>query len=142
MFEAAIIGAMVSETVDVRSSASGKRWAAINIAIGDGDGRQYVRVSVFGELAERLGGQLKKGEKVYIEAHSVRLNQYTNRDGEQRSGIQMVATRVEKAGASAIGRNRARKPKAPRWNDEGATNGQVDPAMRDYQRPLEDSIPF
>jgi single-stranded DNA-binding protein len=142
MFEAAIVGAMVSEAVEVKTSQTGKKWAAFKVAVGEGDNRQYARISVFGGLAERLAGELKKGDRVYVEAHSVRLNEYTNRDGEKRSGIQMIASRVEKAGAGAIGRNRIRKPKAPRGNDEGGTNGQGNEVARDWQRPLDDQIPF
>jgi hypothetical protein len=42
-----------------------------------------------------------------------------------------------------IGRNRPRKPKAPRQDEQAAGNGRVD-ARRDYARPLDldQAIPF
>src|SRR5262245_25273416 len=94
--DAAAVGVMVSETIEVKTSQSGKKWAGFNVAVGDGDNRQVLRISVFGGLAERVAAEVKKADKVYVEAHSMRLNEYTSRDGEKRVGLQAVATKVEK----------------------------------------------
>jgi single-stranded DNA-binding protein len=138
--EAALIGRVASETIEARTSAGGKLWTAFNVAVGDADSVQWVRVSVFGERAERLAAELKKGDKLYIDGHSLRLSEWVGRDGEKRSGLQMVGAKVEKIGAGAIGQNRSRKSKpAGETKDDQArpSNG-----AKDWQRPLDDSVLF
>src|SRR5262249_6111736 len=112
------------------------------VGVGDGDGRQYVRISTFGSRAERVALELKKGDKVYVEAHSLRLNEYTSRTtAEVRTGLQAVGTKVEKVGTSAIGHNRPKKPRDPK-NDQPAANGLVGEDARNWQAPLDVEIPF
>jgi single-stranded DNA-binding protein len=142
--EGALTGIVVSDAIELRTSQAGKKWAAFNVAVGEGDGRQYIRASVFGTLAERASAGLAKGTKVYLEGHSLRLSEWTSRStGETRTGLQMVASKLEKVGTSAIGRNKPpKKSKAPQ-DEQPATNGQATSAMRDYQRPpAGDEIPF
>src|SRR5215470_7391545 len=113
--KAAMLATVASETIELRTSQTGKKWAAFNVGVGEGDNRQYVRIAVFGGLAERLAGALKKGDKVYIEAHSMRISEWTSRTtGEVRIGLQAVGTKVEKAGTSAIGHNRPKKSRSPK----------------------------
>ena len=59
--EAAFTGVMVSETIELKTSQAGKPWTAFNVEVGEGDGRQYVRVSVFNGLAECAASELAKG---------------------------------------------------------------------------------
>jgi single-stranded DNA-binding protein len=133
--DAAMLGTMVSETIELRTSQACKKWAAFNVGVGEGDNRQYVRIAVFGRLAERLAGELKNGDKVYIEAHSMRVSEWTSRTtGEVRTGLQAVGTKVEKAGTSAIGRNKPPKPKPEAQQQNG--NGE----QRDWQRPADTEI--
>jgi single-stranded DNA-binding protein len=113
------------------------------VGIGDGDARQYVRISVFGSLAERLAVELAKGAKVYVEAHSLRMSEWTSRtSGEVRTGLQAVATKVEKIGTSVIGHNRPKKPRASKNTDQPTANGGGGEAARNWQAPLDAEIPF
>ena len=112
--DAAMMGTLVSDTIELRTSQAGKKWAAFNVGVGESENRQYVRISVFNGLAERAAAELTKGTKIYVEGHSLRLSDWTSRDGEKRSGLQMVGSKVEKVGTSAIGRNKPPKSEAGR----------------------------
>jgi single-stranded DNA-binding protein len=140
MIEAAILGQVTSETIELRTSQSGKKWAACSIGIGEAESREYVRVSIFDDLAERLSTELKKGDKVYSEGR-LQLSRWL-KDGAEKTSLQIAAWKCMKVGASAIGKNRARKSKAPHQNDERGSNGQGKEVARDWQRPLDDQIPF
>jgi hypothetical protein len=120
--DAAMVGAVVSDTIELRTSQAGKKWSAFSVGVGEGDNRQFVGISVFSSLAFVV--DLKKGDKVYIEAHSLRISEWTSRTtGEVRTGLQAVGTKVEKVGTSAIGRN---KPKNLRQaNDVAAVSDRA-----------------
>ena len=144
MIEAAIMGQVTSETpIELRTSQSGKRWAAFSVGIGEAENREYVRVSIFDDLAARLAAELSKGDKVYCEGR-LQLSRWV-KDGTEKTSLQIAAWKCVKVGASAIGRNKPpRKPKTPRQTDERSANGQADAAMRDWQPPPADDvqIPF
>ena len=90
----------------VKDEPGGKAWLAVKIAIGQGeDATQWVRTVCFGETAERLASTLEKGAKVYIEGN-LKLDRWKNDASEERSGLSVAAWKIEKVGASAIGRNR------------------------------------
>ena len=134
--DAAAVGTVLSDSIELRVGQSGKKWAGFNLGVGENDTKQFIRISVFGSLAERLATELKKGDRVYVEGHTLRLSEWTGRDGEKRVGLQMVAGKVERP---AIGKNKPPKQKP----GAQATNGD---AQRDWQRPFDpdrdDRIPF
>ncbi len=68
--DAAMVGVVMSDTIALKTSQAGKAWTALSVGVGEGDNRQYVRVSLFNGLAERAAAELAKGTKVYIEGHS------------------------------------------------------------------------
>jgi single-strand DNA-binding protein len=138
--EAAFFG-RVASVADLKTSAAGKAWLAIKVAVGHGeDNTQWVRAVCFGAVAEQLASALQKGDRVYIEG-DLRLDRWKNDAGEDRSGLSVAAWKVEKVGASAIGRNRPAKPKAPPEGENpapAASNGD----RRHWQRRADDDIPF
>ena len=152
--ECAFIGRIGSVT-PIKTSQSGKAWCAAKIAIGSDDVTQWVRVALFNGLAEQLAPTLAKGDRVYIEGN-LKLDRWQNAEGEQRSGLSVAAWKLEKVGASAIGRNRPAKPKAPPEGEHhvppSANGGPRQSTTRDWQAPpstrggfdkrLEDEIPF
>jgi len=81
---------------------------------------QWVSVAAFGEVAECVCDQLAKGDRAYVEG-TLRLNEWTDREGLSRHGLQVAAWKVE--ALCKIGRQ---KPKP-----------QGNPAARDYARPLD-----
>jgi single-strand DNA-binding protein len=115
--ECAFTGRLGSDP-ELRTSQAGKPWCRFSIAVGEGDDTQWVSVAAFGEVAERVCELMAKGDRAYVEGN-LRLNEWTDRDGLTRHGLQVAAWRVEPMGQ--IGK---RKPKD-------------DARKRDWQRPLD-----
>jgi single-strand DNA-binding protein len=96
---------------ELRTSKAGKPWLSLHVAI-DGASEEattWVRVAVFGKLATELHPELKKGTEVYCEGR-LRLDAWIGKDGRERSGLSVAASRVEVLGR--IGFDPApRKPK-------------------------------
>jgi len=141
--ECAFVGRVGNEP-ELKTSQTGKSWLAVSVAVGSDDNVQWVRVALFGETAERLGGTLHKGDRLYVEG-SIKLNTWQDREGHERAGLNVAASKVEKFGA--IGRNRPPKPRALPEGDHHippSTRADSDgAARRDWQRPADDvEIPF
>lgn len=139
--ETAFVGRVAHEP-ELKTSQAGKSWLAVNTSVGQGDDIQWLRIAVFGETAERLAGHLHKGDNLYCEG-TLTLRSWTDKEGRERTGLNVAVSKAEKVGASVIGRN---KPAKPRERTEG---GQPPPrsdadsaARRETQRPLDDTIPF
>jgi len=113
--------ARVATELELKISQVGKPWAAFNVGVGDGDNIQWVRIAVFGERAQELSAILRKGDKVYVEGR-LQLNQWTDKEGQQRAGLSVAAWKCEKLGQ--IGRNKPPKAK------NGARDRQAPPDQR------------
>jgi single-strand DNA-binding protein len=144
--ECAFIGRVVS-VADLKTSAAGKPWLALKLAIGLGeDATQWVRTVCFGDTATKLAGSVEKGAKLYIEG-TIRLDRWKNAEGEERSGLSVACWKAEKVGTSAIGRNRPPRGKPPPEGDDPAPyavrSAGEQAARRDWQRPSSDAeVPF
>ena len=113
--EAAFIGRL-GQDPELKTSAAGKPWARLHLAVGTDAETQWISVAIFGEIAERLCATLHKGDKVYVEG-TLRLTEWAGRDGEKRVSLSVAAWKADKLGA--IGRNRPRRL-IPRTDSEGA----------------------
>ena len=102
--ECAFAGRLVQD-VELKTSAAGKSWAALSVSVGEGEALQWVRVAVFGTIAETTA-TIAKGASIYVEGR-IKLDKWTTKDGEPRSGLSVAATRVEALGQ--IGRKRPPK---------------------------------
>ena len=102
--DCACIAKVVSETVELRTSAKGVIWAGFSAVVGSGDDATYLRVSVFGDVAQKLAGNITRGDKLYLEGQ-LTLSRY-RKDGEERVNLQVAASKCEPLG---IGRNRAKR---------------------------------
>ena len=134
--ECAFTGRLGSDP-ELRTSKADKPWCRLSIAVGEGDDVQWVSVAAFGDVAERVCEQLAKGDRAYVEG-TLRLNEWTDREGLTRHGLQVAAWKVE-----ALGKIGRQKPKP-----------QGNPAARGYAKPLDtdarpaggarydDAIPF
>jgi single-stranded DNA-binding protein len=87
-----------------RTSKAGKSWARLRVGVGKDDTVQWVAVAVFGKAAE-AAGELKKGDRVYIEG-AIRLDSWRGNDGAERFGLSVAASKCEPT--HQIGRNRPR----------------------------------
>ncbi|MGI8425195.1 MAG: single-stranded DNA-binding protein [Actinomycetota bacterium] len=102
----------LGQDVELRRSESGKDWARLSVGVGEGDHVTWVSVSVFEEKARALEG-LVKGTEVYAEGR-LSLNAWTGRDGAERTGLSVVAWRIEVLGqiGGRPGRAKARRERA------------------------------
>jgi single-stranded DNA-binding protein len=104
--EAAFFGALTKDA-DHRTSKNGKLFTLLNVVVGDGDGRQFVSVVVFGDAAVEVA-ELERGRRVYVEG-KIEINDWTGADGNKRSGLKVISFHA--AEVSKIGRRRdARRP--------------------------------
>ena len=104
--DCAFIGRL-GDDPELKTSAAGKSWCRLSVAVGQGDNVQWVSVAIFGEPAEHVCATLRKNDKIYVEG-SLTVNEWTARGGEKRTGLSVVASRAE---APGIGRH---KPKRSR----------------------------
>jgi single-strand DNA-binding protein len=130
--ESAFIARVGSEP-ELKTSSTGRPWAVFSVAVGSGDDTQWVRVAAFGDRAQELVKELRKGDRVYVEG---RLTMRSwQKDGETQVGLNVAAWRVEKLGQ--IGRNKAGRAAAPRRQTAPAALPQTQP-----QQMPDDAIPF
>jgi single-stranded DNA-binding protein len=112
--ESAFFGVVGSDTIELKTSRSGAPWAAFSVGVALGsdengkDVLQWVRVTVFGETAERVVATFRKGDRCYQEG-ALKLDHWQSKTGEAKHGLSLTAFKCERVGVSALGRNR---PKA------------------------------
>lgn len=111
---AALTGRLGSDG-ELKYSANGNAYVAINVAVDDAKkaesaATEWVRATVWGEQAEQLAPRLAKGTAVYLEGR-LRLENWTTRDGEQRSTLKLSAWTCQPMGQ--IGRQRPRQDDQP-----------------------------
>ena len=105
--ETAFWGTLAADP-ELKTSKSGKPFSTFSVAVTIGhadDGKdvsQWLRVACFGETAEKIAARAGKSDRVYVEG-SLTLNTWTTAAGEQRSGLNVAAWKVERL--AAIGRN-------------------------------------
>ena len=81
----------------------------------DGEATTYFGLVAFGELAESLARHFK-GDTVSAFGR-VKINRYTNRDGEAQEELSIMADGLVSARTVRPGGERKRKPAAPRTQD-------------------------
>jgi single-stranded DNA-binding protein len=115
--ECAFFGALTRDA-DSRTSKAGKPFTLLNVAVGDGEARQFVSVIVFGDAAGDVAA-LEKGRRVYVEGR-IEINEWTGNGGAKRSGLNVVSFNAREV--SKIG---DRKP-AAKSNTASTTSAQED----------------
>ena len=139
--EAAFFG-MVGKSPEVKTSKAGMPFATFSVGVDAGEDKagkavlEWVRATMYGDLATQLAPKLDKGTRVYCEGR-LSLDRWTDKDGATRVGLNLAAFKVERVGASALGRNRPPREAAP------AITAQTKPAPRDradWQAPPADSF--
>jgi len=93
---------------DLRYTAGGRPVARLSLATRrrrrDQNGEwqevtDWHRIVVFGDQAESVGQHLARGQRVGIEGR-LRPRTWETRDGQRRTAVEVVATRVEFLGGS------------------------------------------
>lgn len=119
--EAAFFGTLTRDA-DHRTSKAGKPFTMLNAVAGDGEGRQYVSVVVFGEAALGIA-TLEKGRRIYVEG-KIAIDEWTGRDGARRAGFKVTSFHAIEV--SKIGRRRERKAGDDTPAASGETPGTAD----------------
>jgi single-stranded DNA-binding protein len=113
--EAAFFGSVATEHINLQTGPSGKPWAALSVRVTVGtldDGKdlsQWIRVSCFGETAERVAATFKKGDRCYCEGTLTLIEWNDKVTGEPKHGLSVNAYKVEKVGVSNLGRNKPKR---------------------------------
>jgi single-strand DNA-binding protein len=103
------------QDAELKTSKAGKPWLSFSVAIdteGEAPGTTWARVVVFGGLATERHPALQKGAEVYVEG-KLRLESWTGKDGRERTGLSVTASRVEVLGRIGFD-SQSRKPEEPR----------------------------
>jgi single-strand DNA-binding protein len=117
MLKVQVIGNLGGDP-ELRYSPDGKPFLRMNVAANyrnrspDGewqDKTEWVRVTVLGQRAEVLGQHLRKGSKIYAEGR-LEARPWTDRQGQVRAGLELMASEVEFM--------------SPRAEDESRAGGQ------------------
>ena len=108
--ECAFIGRLGRDP-ELRHSQAGKPWLALSVGVGKDEDLQWIKATVFNTKAEDLARALHKGVALYVEGRDLRIDSWTGQDGQQRTSLKCIATKVEVLGQ--IGERRPAKAKAP-----------------------------
>ena len=97
------------------SIAANERWT-------DRNGQQqenttWFRISVFGKQADVLKQYLTRGKQVYIDGR-LRMNEYTDRNGEKRFSLDVKADTVQLLGSRGAGEDRSAAPPRELQNED------------------------
>lgn len=84
---------------DFKYTPNGTALLSFSLAVEDakkreGDDTQWLRISVWGERAEALAKQVKKGGLIYVEGRC-KVRQWTASDGATRADLELSAWRCE-----------------------------------------------
>ena len=102
MLKASVIGNLGSDP-ELKYSSGGSPMLRVNVASNyrtksqDGewtDQTEWVRVTVFGQRAERLVEHLRKGMRVFIDGR-LEARPWTDNNGNVRAGLELIANDVE-----------------------------------------------
>jgi single-strand DNA-binding protein len=102
MLNASIIGNLGSDP-ELKYSPAGQPFVTFNVAANQrvkeqggewADRTEWVRCIVFGNRAESLAQNLKKGSKVYVDGR-LEARPWTSQSGDIRAGLQIAAASVE-----------------------------------------------
>ena len=90
----------LSRDAEVKTSANGKRYCVFTIPYnykwGQDTLTSWFRCVCFGELADRIG-ELKKGDVISITQSRVKLDEWKDKDGNERYGLGLTVWGIEEA---------------------------------------------
>jgi single-stranded DNA-binding protein len=118
--EAACFGTLTRDA-DHRTSKAGKPFTLLNVVVGEGETRQFVSATVFGDAAMKVAN-LKEGRHVYIEGR-IEISEWTGQDGVKRSWLKIASFKAEEVAkiggaASVRAMTDSRRPNPHRRRDQ------------------------
>lgn len=100
----------------------------------------FVRVVVWGRMAEVCGEYLTKGRPVFVEGR-LQSRSWDGPDGQKRSTIEVIAMNVQFLGSPAAGREKEPSSEAPTAPKEEMPEIQLEEAPEPSAKPAEE-MPF
>ena len=95
----------------------------------------FVRVVVWGRMAEVCNDYLKKGRPVFVEGR-LQSRSWDGNDGQKRSTLEVIASNIQFLGQSSGGRDRD-------IPDSGSDKDEIpDIQLEDAPKGAEDEVPF
>jgi single-stranded DNA-binding protein len=95
------------EGATLKTSKKGHAYVQIPLLVSNGrdqcgyPAQEIVRLVAFEDLAGRLSKTLRKGDEVRAEG-TIRFERWNDREGFQRTGLALIAEKVEKIGAGPV----------------------------------------
>jgi single-stranded DNA-binding protein len=77
-----------------RSSAAGRTWVRLRVAVGRAEAAQRARVVALGETVD-AASTLKRGDRIYVEGR-LTLDKWRHSNGAEKYGLSIVASKIEK----------------------------------------------
>ena len=104
-----ILHGRLARDVDLRTSASGKSVAQVNIAVnrwGKDQGADFIPLVIWGQLAETFARYLYKGREVLVEGR-MQVRNYDDKNGNKRYVTEVIVEKFEFCGSSGNNDNSA-----------------------------------
>ena len=132
---------------EIRYTPSGKAVGDLRLAVTskfkDNEDTCYVDVTVWDRQAETCGEYLRKGRPILVEGR-LKFDEW-ERDGQKRSRLSVVASRVQFMGSPRDGEDRPRQDADDRPKRDNDTDDQPkrdnDTDARDAQPPTDEPAP-
>ena len=149
MLKASLIGNLGGDP-DLRYSPEGRAFLRMNVACNSRvrspegewqDHTEWVRVTIFGQQAERLAQYLRKGSRVYVEGR-LEARPWTDRQQELHAGLEVLANEVQFMSPRAEGeaaQGPTRQAPAPA---HGASDGPGGRRAGDFDDAELEDLPF
>jgi single-strand DNA-binding protein len=144
-FNKCILVGYVGSDPQLKYTAQGKAVCKFSVATTERrkdaqgeyqDATTWFRATVWGRQAEWVGQNLQKSQQVYVEG-KLRQEEYTDRDGNKRTSLDVSANDVQLLGSRGEGSGSA-DPQAP----AGKPAAKVATKPSQSEPPDEDDIPF
>ena len=104
-----ILRGRLARDVDLRTTASGKSVAQVNIAVnrrGKDQGADFIPLVIWGQLAETFARYLYKGREVLVEGR-MQVRNYDDKNGNKRYVTEVIVEKFEFCGSSGNNDNSA-----------------------------------
>ena len=102
----------------------------------------FVRVVVWGRLAEVCNDYLKKGRPVFVEGR-LQSRSWDGPDGQKKSALEVIAANIQFLGSAGGGSGREKEPMdAPHSDKEEMPDIQLEDVSELRSKSGEDEVPF
>lgn len=129
----------VGKDPEIRQTKAGEPTAGFRMACGwkgkTGEGVEWITIVAFGKLAEIMGQYLRKGSQIYVSGR-LRTREYQDRDGNNRSVTEIVASDMQMLGSKGDGQ-RQESQERPQQR-----RAAPDPDPYNGAGDFDDDIPF